>query len=139
MHGTIQKRKTRNFLRKISISLILFGLTFVSCFSLFWYSTSHQTLLISPLGTKDSGNTQNTLIVQVQDFCWQQKLSCIQITPQDGSILITLSNSAQIILSTQKSITQQLSSLQLTINQLTIEGKQFKKLDFRFDKIVVSL
>lgn len=44
-----------------------------------------------------------------------------------------------VIISTQKDIDSQLSSLQLTLTQLKIEGKRFKSLDFRFDKPVIVL
>ncbi|HET9947069.1 MAG TPA: hypothetical protein VFQ63_03330, partial [Patescibacteria group bacterium] len=43
-----------------------------------------------------------------------------------------------IIISLNKDIEQQVSSLQLTIRELTMEGKEFHRLDFRYDKPVIT-
>ena len=55
-----------------------------------------------------------------------------------GSSTITLSDGGEVILSSKKDIGSQISSLQLILSRLTIEGKRLKILDFRFDNPVVS-
>jgi hypothetical protein len=49
-----------------------------------------------------------------------------------------LIDNGEVILSSKKDIGSQLSSLQLMLARLTIEGKKLKVLDFRFDNPVVS-
>jgi len=49
-----------------------------------------------------------------------------------------MQNNAQVFLSTQKDLSQEIASLQLTIAHLTIEGKSFSRLDFRFDRPIIS-
>jgi uncharacterized ion transporter superfamily protein YfcC len=56
----------------------------------------------------------------------------------DGSQMITLEDGGLIILTSKKDILFQISSLQLILSRLTIEGKKLKTLDFRFDNPVVS-
>ncbi len=56
----------------------------------------------------------------------------------DGSYTIRLKDGGEVILSSKIDIESQLASLQLILSRLTIEGKQLKKLDFRFDNPVVS-
>lgn len=56
----------------------------------------------------------------------------------DSSYKVMLSNGAEVIVTPNKDILQQISSLQLILARLTIEGKKFSKLDFRFDKPVLS-
>ena len=55
-----------------------------------------------------------------------------------GSTITMTVGSGTVILTTSKDIAQQIDSLQLTIRQLTMEGKEFHRLDFRYDKPVIS-
>ena len=56
----------------------------------------------------------------------------------DGSSVVLLKDGGEVILSSKKDIKSQISSLQLILSRLTIEGKRLKILDFRFDNPVVS-
>jgi len=51
---------------------------------------------------------------------------------------VELRDGGELILSSKKDLENQLSSLQLILSRLTIEGKKLKKLDFRYDNPVVS-
>lgn len=55
----------------------------------------------------------------------------------DSSYVVELLGGGQIILSSQKNIQRQISSLQAMLKELTIKGIRFKSIDFRFDKPVV--
>ena len=57
----------------------------------------------------------------------------------DASYSVMLENGEEILFSTKKSFTGQISSLQLILSRLTIEGKRFALLDVRFDKPVIIL
>lgn len=56
----------------------------------------------------------------------------------DSSLVVSLSGSGEVIFSSKKDIGSQISSLQLILTRLTIEGKSLKILDFRFDNPVIS-
>ena len=56
----------------------------------------------------------------------------------DASLIVELENEGVVILSSKKDIRSQISSLQLILSRLTIEGKKLKILDFRYDNPVVS-
>lgn len=56
-----------------------------------------------------------------------------------SAVLIRLKSGEDVFFSTKKSYQFQISSLQLVLSRLTIEGKRFSRLDFRFDKPVVAL
>ena len=51
---------------------------------------------------------------------------------------ITLNGNEQVIISTNKDISQQIASLQLITTRLTMEGKRFSRLDLRYDQPVLS-
>ena len=59
-------------------------------------------------------------------------------TLPDSSFDITLKDGGTVIFSSKKDLEKQISSLQLILTRLTIEGKKFKILDFRYDNPVVS-
>src|SRR6185312_2937333 len=126
----VQKRKIRKHVPQIIFSFVLFVLTLLICFGIFSLHFLNPTAVVSPLGkltaqsitsrSKDAG-----IVQMVKDFCTEQKLSCSTIVGNGQAVTITLSDGSMIILSEQKDLASQLSSLQLAINQLTIEGKQF--------------
>lgn len=57
----------------------------------------------------------------------------------DGSYEIKLSDSRVVVMSSQKDINLQISSLQYMLSRLTMEGKRFVRIDLRFDKPVIVL
>jgi len=59
--------------------------------------------------------------------------------PSDAYLMVTLTTGEEIIFSAQKSLELQISSLQLIVSRLTIEGKRFSRLDFRFDEPIIIL
>lgn len=61
-----------------------------------------------------------------------------EVTINGEEATVTLQNGAVAILDTKKDMEKQITSLQLTIADLTIEGKQFQRLDFRFERPVVT-
>lgn len=57
----------------------------------------------------------------------------------DGAVLVQLTDNGAVIFSKGKDIGQQVASLQFILNQLTMEGKRFSRLDLRFDKPIIVL
>ena len=52
---------------------------------------------------------------------------------------VTLVSGEKVLLSDTKDLRSQLSSLQVIISRLTMEGKRFSKLDLRFDRPAIVL
>lgn len=57
----------------------------------------------------------------------------------DTTFSVLLKNGGIVMLTSGKSIEQQVSSLQLILDRLTMEGKHFASLDFRYAKPVVVI
>ena len=131
------KKRRRNkslfpLLKLLFFVLILFVLIGVLYFSYLYYFK--KPLIISPLGKKSISKTS-----LISDALSKNQISFTSIeTASDSSFLINLSEGGQVILSPAKEITPQISSLQLILKRLTIEGKRIKRLDFRFEKPVLS-
>ncbi|MBU4016865.1 hypothetical protein KKF69_05325, partial [Patescibacteria group bacterium] len=68
-----------------------------------------------------------------------KKISYININKISKSLVIELTNSGEVIISSQKELNTQISSLQYLLARLTMEGKDFLRLDLRFDKPVIVL
>lgn len=83
-------------------------------------------------------NTQDysSLVRQALD---KNSIEYTSVQPaQNNNTLVTLPSNQEIILSNQKDIEQQIASLQLIERQLTIEGKRFHRIDFRYDNPVIT-
>lgn len=80
---------------------------------------------------------------KTSDESFEKKLSKANIpfasisVASDSSFLIVLKDGSEVNLSDKKNIQKQISSLQLILSRLTIEGKRFKRLDLRFDKPII--
>ena len=138
MHKITPPRKIKARLRLLILLVSIFFATLVVCaifFTLFLFS---GFTILSPI-TKAQSVSVDAQIAEVQTFCQENHITCVSVqNTNDSSIQITLDKNAVVILSTKKDLKNQLSSLQEALSQLTIKGKQFKKLDFRFANIVIT-
>lgn len=55
-----------------------------------------------------------------------------------SDVLITLSTKQQVLLTKKKDIGEQISSLQVILPRLTMKGSEFRTIDLRFDRPVVT-
>jgi hypothetical protein len=100
----------------------------------FLYFNFANVSVISPLAKNKTSNLAN-----LESKLSQAKIPFIGASVNsDGSFAVQLLGGGEVILSSKKEIGSQLSSLQLMLKGLTIEGKKLKILDFRFDNPVVS-
>ena len=81
--------------------------------------------------------SQDSLVSQVKTFLVTNHISYKTVVWKDNLIAADLTDGQMIIFSPQKDLLWQLGSLQLTLRQFTIEGKHFKRLDFRYDRPVI--
>lgn len=125
------KRKAAKILPSLIILIILISLIPLS--TLFIVPRLIDRSVVSPLsiGGFKSKNIENELMKKNIPF---DKV----LVASDSSYLVYLKNNGWVLISKQKNIESQVSSLQLILERLTIEGKKFKKLDLRYDKPIIE-
>lgn len=134
---SIKKRKLKtNFFKQIKIFLfILIGLTVMLCVVYFAFLLffPKKQLFISPLASQKSINNSG-----IEGLLQKSGITFTSVESTNDSVyLVNLKDGGQVIISKNKNVQDQISSLQLILSRLTIEGKRFKSLDFRYDKPVV--
>ena len=134
---SIKKRKIKTrFFQQIKIFFIALMGMFVLLgaiyliFSLFF---PQKQLFISPLSLQKNENRN-----QINDLLQKSGIPFASVeNGNDSTYLVNLKDGGQVIIAQDKNVQNQISSLQLILSRLTIEGKRFKSLDFRYDKPVV--
>jgi len=127
------KRKSRFLFVKIVapifilLILIAFLLHKLPSFYLF------KKPIISPLAQNKPRQDSN-----LESLLKRAEIPFISIAWSSDSYIVTLSDGAQVFISSGKDLNAQINSLQLMLSRLTIEGKRIKSLDFRFDKPVIK-
>lgn len=130
----INKYNSKKGIKIILITVLFIGLivTFFSYLYINFYINTYG--FISPMSVN-----KDSLLVKVEEGLEKQNISFGKVTTNsDGSLSVKLKDESEIIFSSKKSVTSQITSLQLMLSRLTIEGKKLKSLDFRFDNPVVS-
>lgn len=130
-------RTLARLLVPLSISISLISL----CLIFFLVKVINKPFLISPLTLPFLSDTINndTSIIELEKLLQDKKISYININKISKSLVIELTNSGEVIISSQKELNTQISSLQYLLARLTMEGKDFLRLDLRFDKPVIVL
>ena len=130
----LQKRKSRIFIKKIflyfAFCLVFLGLLIVFLSPIFW---NKKQVFINPLSGINPSPTS-----ALENLLYNSHIQYDSISQEKNFSVVSLRDNGQIIFSYEKNLNDQISSLQAILKQLTIEGKRFKNLDFRFDKPVVS-
>jgi len=100
-----------------------------------------KPFLISPvvLPFSDESGSDDKYIAELEKMLQDKKISYYAINKLSNSTLIKLTNSGEVIISSQKDLGTQIHSLQYLLSHLTMEGKDFTRLDLRFDKPVIVL
>jgi len=130
------KAKTKKYRNKIlrKITLLLFLLIVLSLLIVLrnFGSLTNKNSIISPLSRTSSPN------VKLEKLLLTEKIPFSKINvASDSSFIVSLAEGGEVNISQKKSLDAQISSLQLILSRLTIEGKKFKFLDLRFDKPVI--
>lgn len=136
----IHKRKVKHIYNYIGFFCILFGVVFLSCSAVAFFVHKNREVL-SPLAKWQKtvfASVESSTIQKIDGTCQQHTITCsnIQLGSDDSATFDV--DGKTIIISLNKDIEQQVSSLQLTIRELTMEGKEFHRLDFRYDKPVIT-
>lgn len=129
-------RKNNHGKKKVLIAFLFFILLSSTLAGFFYFQFwAKKPLFISPLASdiqKKAFGLEKLLTDSDIEFS-----SVVFRSP--STYLVKLKEDGEAILSVNKDFKEQIASLQAVIKQLTIEGKRFVKIDFRFDKTVIEL
>jgi hypothetical protein len=129
---SINPRKLKYFKRKFAAYIVLLGILGGAIFVLNTFFTSSEPLFISPIGKT------NIDLAFVEKILKDKNILFSQASLSDYSYLINIQNNGQVRLSQNKDVDKQISSLQKILRELTIEGRSFKSIDFRFEEPIVA-
>ncbi len=130
----INKYNSRKGFKIILITILFIGLIASLFFYLYINFYINTYGFITPLS-----QNKESLLVKVEDELEKQNITFGKVlSNSDGSLSVKLKDESEIIFSSKKDVKSQITSLQLMLSRLTIEGKKLKSLDFRFDNPVVS-
>jgi len=128
-----RKRKNKLFLRTalyISVASFLFLLVLSI---IFYPSLFKKKTLITPV-VKNSKTEELTL----SKLLVSNDIEFVAIDLASDYFNVKLKDGETIYISLKKDVQAQISSLQVILKQLTISGKRFNLIDFRFDKPVIK-
>lgn len=128
----LQKRGRRSFKTKLTLYILLlaFGFVIFLINSLF---LAGKPLFISPMGKNNIDTKKVEKILKDNNILVSRVLVL-----SDLSYEVIIPNNGQVKLSSKKDINRQIASLQRILRELTIEGKPFKSIDFRFEEPIIS-
>ncbi len=142
MKSAHNPRKVRNRSRRklrlffLSVSAVIFLFSFVMVVVGILLNQAPDFISPLPLGKFITQRSNNTLSIEEGLRKAHIDYEGVYIA-EDYSYLIKFKDGEYIYFSSKKPIAQQISSLQFVLSRLTIEGKRFSSLDFRFDNPVI--
>ena len=136
-------RRARNRLKKLTVLLIPISL--VVCGVCVWLifvllDVIHKPLFISPISAHLSSviNEEDKFTPALEKRLQEKNIQYSAITKLTGAdYKINLTGTGEVIISSQKDLDTEISSLQYILSRLTMEGKAFLRLDLRFEKPVI--
>lgn len=132
-------RRRNRKAKKSLLLFFLFLLVFSISTSLLFYYWFTKTLFVSPLPSIRLNNQNPLTTEELKTLFLKSNIAFSEVKNSTGSsILVILEDGNDVLFSAKKSLGEQVSSLQLILSRLTIEGKRFKSLDLRFEKPIVS-
>lgn len=130
----LKKEKSKYRIKILFLSLIFLFLAILLIEYLYLNFSFGRTTFISPIA-----KVNQSKVAIVEKALDNKKIPFLSANfNSDNSFTVELKDGGEVILSSDKDLGSQLSSLQLILSRLTIEGKKLKKLDFRFVNPVVS-
>lgn len=130
----LKKEKSKSRIKLAFILLLFLSFAFLLIEYLYLNFSFGRNTYLSPIA-KEKKSKIITLETELEKANVAFKTV---IASSDANLIVHLIDGSVVILSSKKDIKNQISSLQLILSRLTIEGKKLKILDFRFDNPVVS-
>ncbi len=129
-----KKQKKEISRRRLGIVLIFLGLLINAGVLFYLVFLEKDPPILNPL-SKDQTSSSRIISKTLKEH----KISYKDLeTTRDLMYKIKFENDAEAIIDPKKDIEEQISSLQLILSQLKIEGKAFKRLDFSYQKPIIS-
>ena len=129
---SVNPRAQRHLKKKIKIYIILVAVLGLAMLLLNFSVTFKNSLFVSPIGKV---NTNGAL---VEKLLKDNKIRFSAIIRQSNYYSVNIQDNGQVKISQDKNIVEQITSLQRILRELTIEGKPFKSIDFRFSEPIIS-
>ena len=129
-----KKQKKEISRKRLGIILIFLGLLIIASMLFFLAFLEKEEPIINPL-SKDQTSSGRIISKTLKDHKIQYK---DLETTKDLKYKIKFEDNAEAIIDPKKDIESQITSLQLILSQLKIEGKAFKRLDFSYQKPIIS-
>ena len=127
-----KKKATRNRLGLLLIVLGLLAVNFTLVYTAFFQKPKP---IVNPMSKNQISSTKI-----VEDKLKESKIEYTSFdTQKDLTYILKLKSGGEVVLNPTKNIDEQLSSLQLILSQLKIEGKTLKRLDFRYEKPIITI
>jgi hypothetical protein len=134
-HHSVPRKRKRGMMI-VSTTIILLGIASLSAFAI-WIRT--PSTLMSPLASDMSVNQRSQYTTTLLNALEQASLHVREDhTASMSSTRIILESGIEVYFSQTKPLDEQIASLQLILNRLTIEGKRVSRVDFRFNNPVVQ-
>lgn len=137
------KRKTKAKLKKfIVISGFFVIISLISFVGILTTVSLRKKTIITPLVSEAlstlSKKTEDTSLEKLAEKLKKANIAFSDIAyATDSGVIVSLKTDNMLRFSKEKSYDKQISSLQLILGSLTIEGRQFLSLDFRFEKPLI--
>lgn len=132
------KNRQKKVFRILIVVVFLISLTGASGYFIFSQQTK-KPMLISPLAKTVLGETTEDQgeMIYLKEQLSKQKIALKTVVASGSSYRLVLKDGSEVLFSSQKSLSSQISSLQFITSRLTMEGRRFHRLDLRFEKPVV--
>jgi len=132
---TVTKREKKEASKKrLGIFLVFVGLLFLNLILIYTAFFEKPKDVISPM-SKNQISSSQVVEKKIKDSGIRYTSFS---TEKDLSYKLILDSKGEVIFDSHKDIDEQLSSLQLILKQLKIEGKALKRLDFRYQKPIIN-
>ncbi len=138
----IHKQIRNNSVKKpLLISLTLSVCLFLTLLGFYFVpKILHSQQFVSPLATVSKEQSPTADINALKDVLNSKNIPFSEVSLTDeGAYLVILKGGQEVVFSKNKAFGLQVSSLQLVMSRLTIEGKRFTRLDFRFNNPIISM
>lgn len=130
-----KRDKVRLLLKKIVFAFfILSSVVSISSVLAYIFIIPQDPLFVNPVIGNKTKNTST-----IEELLSKKNIKFSNVSIRYGYYLVDIPDNGEVFIPTKKDLNSQISSLQGIIKQLTIEGKRFRKIDFRFDKPIVVL
>lgn len=142
MRHKFERRSTgKHTLKRVAIFWIVFSFVLFILLVFFYYLRilEKKNVFVSPV-SKQNQEQQTEHVNTITGVLREKHLDFSSVFPFDqNSYLIKLVSGEEVLLTGSKSLVEQVSSLQLILSRLTIEGKRVSRVDFRFDTPVLKM